>query len=75
MGEQVPGGVSVFCWLATTIAMFYRNIPEFCNKVNSVFEGPVQQQDRELVKCLISGGCRYIVMPQNVMQRFGEKTS
>ena len=32
--DQVSGGVSVLCWLAATVAMFYGNLPKFGNKVN-----------------------------------------
>ena len=31
--DQVPGGVSVLCWLAAPVAMFYGNLPRFGNKV------------------------------------------
>ena len=31
--DQVSGGVSVPCWLAAPVAMFYGNLPEFGNKV------------------------------------------
>ena len=34
MGQgQVSGGVSVLCWLAALVAMFYGNLPKFGNKV------------------------------------------
>ena len=32
--DQVSGGVSVLCWLAATVAMFYGSLPKFGNKVN-----------------------------------------
>ena len=31
--DQVSGGVSVLCWLATLVAMFYGNLPKFGNKI------------------------------------------
>ena len=31
--DQVSKGVSVLCWLAEPVAMFYENFTEFCNKV------------------------------------------
>ena len=31
--DHVSGGVSVLCWLAASIAMFYGNLPKFGNKV------------------------------------------
>ena len=31
--DQVSGGVSVLCWLAAPVAMFYGNLPKFGNKV------------------------------------------
>ena len=31
--DQVSGGVSVLCWLATPVAMFYGNLSKFGNKV------------------------------------------
>ena len=31
--DQVSGGVGVLCWLAAPVAMFYWNLPKFCNKV------------------------------------------
>ena len=27
--DQVAGGVSVHCWLAASVAMFYGNLPKF----------------------------------------------
>ena len=34
MGQnQVSLGVSVLCWLAAPVAMFYGNLPKFGNKV------------------------------------------
>ena len=31
--DQVSGGVSVLCWLAAPVAMFYGNLLKFGNKV------------------------------------------
>ena len=31
--DHVSGRVSVLCWLAAPVAMFYRNLPEYGNKV------------------------------------------
>ena len=31
--DQVSGGVSVLCWLAAPVAMFYGKPPKFGNKV------------------------------------------
>ena len=31
--DQVSGGVSVLCWLAAPVAMFYGNLQKFGNKV------------------------------------------
>ena len=31
--DQVSGGVSVLCWLAAPVAMFYVNLPKSGNKV------------------------------------------
>ena len=31
--DQVSGGVSVLCWLAAPVAMFYGNLSKFGNKV------------------------------------------
>ena len=31
--DQVSGGVSVLCWLAAPVAMFYGNLPKYGNKV------------------------------------------
>ena len=31
--DQMSGGVSVICWLAAPVAMFYGNLPKFGNKV------------------------------------------
>ena len=31
--DQVSEGVSVLCWLAAPVAMFYGNVPKFGNKV------------------------------------------
>ena len=30
--DQVSGGVSVLCWLAVSIELFYGNIPKLGNK-------------------------------------------
>ena len=31
--DQVSGGVSVLCWLAAPVSMFYGNLPKFGNNV------------------------------------------
>ena len=31
--DQVSGGVSVICWLAVPVEMFYGNIPKLGNEV------------------------------------------
>ena len=31
--DQVSGGVSVLCWLAASVAMFYENLKKIGNKV------------------------------------------
>ena len=31
--DQVSGGVSVLCWLAAPVAMFYGNLSKFGNKM------------------------------------------
>ena len=31
--DHVSGGISVLCWLAAPVAMFYRNLPKFGDKV------------------------------------------
>ena len=31
--DQVSGGVSVLCWLSASVAMFYKNVMKFGNKV------------------------------------------
>ena len=31
--DQMSGGLSVLCWLAAPVAMFYRNLPKFGNNV------------------------------------------
>ena len=31
--DEVSGGVSVLCWLAAPVAMFYGNLSKFGNKV------------------------------------------
>ena len=34
MGQyQVSEGVSILCWLAASVAMFYGNLPKFGNKI------------------------------------------
>ena len=42
--DQVSGGVSVLCWLAAPVAMFYGNFPKFGNKVK--IGNKVQFDDR-----------------------------
>ena len=45
MGQyQVHGGVSVLCWLAASVAMFYGNLLKFGNKVK--IGNKVQFSDR-----------------------------
>ena len=31
--NHVSGGANVLCWLATTVAMFYGNLPKISHKV------------------------------------------
>ena len=40
--DQVSGGVSVLCWLAAPVAMFYGNLRKFGNKVKAGNNGKVQ---------------------------------
>ena len=40
----MSGGVSVLCWLAAPVAMFYGNLPKFSNKVK--IGNKVQFDDR-----------------------------
>ena len=36
--DQVSGGVSVLCWLAAPVAMFYGNLPNSAIRSKSVFK-------------------------------------
>ena len=61
------GGVSVLCWLAALVAMFYGNLPKFGNKVkigNKLKFGKNSQigvMSDQLRRSL------YMVISQNVM--------
>ena len=47
--DQVSGGVSVLCWLAAPVGMFYGNLPKFGNKVK--IGNKVQFGDRFINWC------------------------
>ena len=47
--DQVSEGVSVLCWLAAPVAMFYGNLPKFGNKVK--MGNKVQFGDRFKIWC------------------------
>ena len=47
--DQVSGGVSVLCWLAAPVAMFYGNLPKYGNKVK--IGNKIQFGDRFKIWC------------------------
>ena len=71
---QVPNGtgpgageVSVLCWLAATVEMFYENLPKFGNKEKSVIKSSsvISSQIGVMSDQLMVS--LYMVMSQNVM--------
>ena len=59
--DQVSGGVSVLCWLAASVAMFYGNLQNSVIKSSSVVRsqiGVMYDQFRVSV---------YMIMSQNIM--------
>ena len=65
--DQVSGGVSVLCWLAAPVEMFYENLQKFGNKVKSVLKSSsvISSQIGEMSDQLRVS--LYMVMSQNVM--------
>ena len=59
--DQVSGGVSVLCWLAAPVAMFYGNLQNMEIKSSSVISSQIGVMSDQLSVLL------YMVMSQNVM--------
>ena len=59
--DQVSGGVSVLCWLAAPVAMFYRNLQDLVIRSKSVIKSQIGVISDQLRVSL------YMVMSKNVM--------
>ena len=70
--DQVSGGVSVLCWLAAPVAMFYGNLQNSITRSKSVLKSSSVISSQI---CAMSDQPRvppHMAMPQNVMQHPGE---
>ena len=64
--DHVPGGVSVLCWLAAPVAVYYGNLQNLVIRSSSVISSQIGVMSDQLRVSL------YIVMPYNVMYHLGE---
>ena len=65
--DQVPGGVSVFCWHAAPVAMFYGNLQNSVIRSKSVLKSSSVISSQIGVKSDQLRVSLYMVMSQNVM--------
>ena len=65
--DRVSGGVSVFCWLAASVSMFYGKLPKFGNKVKSVIRSSSVISSQIGVMSDQLRVSMYMAMSQNVM--------
>ena len=63
----MSGGVSVLCWLAAPVAMFYGNLQNLDIRSKSVFKSSSVISSQTGVMCGQSRVSLYMVMSQNVM--------
>ena len=70
--DQVSGGVSVLCWLAAPVAMFYGNLQNFVKRSKSVIKSSLVIISQIGVMSDQLKVSLYMVMSQNVMQHLGE---
>ena len=64
---QVSGGVSVLCWLAEPVAMFYGNVHNSVIRSKSVLKSGSVINSQISVMCDQLRVSLYMVMSQNVM--------
>ena len=64
--DQVSGGVSVLCWLAAPVAMFYGNLQHLVIKSKSVIKSSSISSQIGVMSDQLSVSL-YMVMSQNVM--------
>ena len=62
--DQVSGGVSVLCWLAAPVAMFYGNLQNLDIRSKSVIKPRSVRRSQMSDQLRVS---LYMVMSQNVM--------
>ena len=65
--DQVPGGVSVLCWLAAPVAVFYGNLQNLVIRSKSVLKSSSIISSQIGVMSDQLRGSLYMVMSQNVM--------
>ena len=65
--DQVSGGVSVLCWLAAPVAMFYGNLRNLVIRSKSVIKSSSVVSSQVGVKSDQLRVSLYTVMSQNVM--------
>ena len=73
MGQgQGSGGVSIFCWLATHVAMFYGNLLNLVIRSKSIIRSSLVISSQIGVMSDQLRVSLYMVMSQNVMKHLGE---
>ena len=65
--DQVSGGVSVLCWLAAPVAMFYGNLRNLVIRSNSVIRSSSEISSQIRVMSDQLRVSLYMVMSQNAM--------
>ena len=70
--DQVTGGVSVLCWLAAPVAMFYGNLQNSVIRSKSVLKSSSVISTQIGIMSDQSRVSLYMVMSQNIMQHLGE---
>ena len=70
--DQVSGGVSVLCWLAAPVAMFYGNLQNLVIKSKSVIKSSSVISSQIGVMFDQLSVSLYMVMSQNVKYHLGE---
>ena len=68
----MSGGVSVLCWLAAPVAMFYGNLQNFVIRSKSVIDSSSVISSQIGVMSDQLRVSLYMVMSQNVMQHLGK---
>ena len=70
--DQVSGGVSVLCWLATPVAMFYGNLQNLVIRSKSVIKSSSVISSQIGVMSDQLRVSLYMVMSQNIMKHLGD---